>query len=450
MKALVMTALENLTASRDSVVGALGPDLDGARLAGKLSRRQLLSRLGIFSATLAAARAMAAKPSLPCCDKGAEQLLALGEYQKVLQALPSEADCPRLKDLHERYSRRPIQKKVVRANRGGHAANLAVFQTGKLGANHVDVFIHGMLADHEAWRYVAGELGEDHELWLLDLPGCGESEGHPAELESDAFTAGAMAERIGVVLERCLGDRAASGFPTPRLTLVAHSLGGAYALRLLSAPELRARFAAVRQQLDAVVLFAPCDVAVNCLPPSFMPLLSLTPVKVTVGHALGVVDDKIKALTRKKYFLPECATREEAERFCQMLTVPTHLRGAQAMLRGAVPWKIKENRPDWPAITALEADYANVDVPCLISWGEWDETLSETMGHKIRDHVPGARLVEITGAGHSLSSEQPLACAHIIRTAQAAVSAGRFTALPAVCRYGEGPFDGAAILARNN
>ncbi len=102
MKALVMTALENLTASRDSVVGALGPDLDGARLAGKLSRRQLLSRLGIFSATRAAARAMAAKPSLPCCEKGAEQLLALGEYQKVLQALPSEADCPRLKDLHER------------------------------------------------------------------------------------------------------------------------------------------------------------------------------------------------------------------------------------------------------------------------------------------------------------------------------------------------------------
>jgi len=115
-----------------------------------------------------------------------------------------------------------------------------------------------------------------------------------------------------------------------------------------------------------------------------------------------------------------------------------------------VPWKTKENRPDWPAITLLEADYGNVDVPCLIAWGEWDETLTETMGHKIRDHVPGARLVEIIGSGHSVISEQPLACARIIRTGQAAVADGRFAALPPVCHYGGSPFDGAETLARNS
>jgi pimeloyl-ACP methyl ester carboxylesterase len=218
---------------------------------------------------------------------------------------------------------------------------------------------------------------------------------------------------------------------------------------LVSAPELRGRFAGVRRHLDALVLFAPCDVAVNCLPPSFLPLLSLTPVKVGVGHALGIVDEKVKAQTRKSYFLPECATREQAERFSRALTVPAHLRGAQAMVRGAVPWKMKANRPNWPAITALEAEYANVDVPCLIAWGEWDETLTETMGHKIRDHVPGARLVEITGSGHSVISERPLVCDHIIRTVQAAVAAGRFAALPPVCRYGRSPFDGVQTLARN-
>lgn len=413
------------------------------------SRRQLLARLTFFSATLAAAPALAAKPSPPRCERGAEQLLALGEYEKALNALPSEADCPTLKDLHERYSRRPIQKKLVPATRGDYTARLAVFRTGKVGADRVAVLIHGILADHQTWWYIAGALGEEHELWLLDLPGCGESEGHPAHLEPDAFTPEAVAERIGLVLEQCLAERVASGLPAPRLTLVAHSLGGMYALRLLSAPGLRDRFAGVRQHLDALVLFAPCDVAVNCLPPSFTPLLSLTPVKVGVGRALGVVDDKVKALTRKSYFLPECATREQADRFSQALSVTTHLRGAQAMLRSAVPWKIKENRPDWLAITALEADYTRVDVPCLIAWGEWDETLSETMGHKIRDHVPGARLVEITGAGHSVISEQPLACAHIIRTGQAAVSAGRFAALPTVCRYGRSPFDGAPTLARD-
>ena len=420
------------------------PALDSSLGARSFSRRQLLARLGVFSATLAATSAIAAKPSRPHCEKGAEQLLALGEYEKALYALPREADCNILKDLHERYSRRPIHKKLVRATRGGHTANLAVFRTGKVGSDRVAVLIHGVLADHRTWWYVAGALGEDQELWLLDLPGCGDSSGHPADLEPDAFTPGAVAERIGLVLEQCLADRVAVGLPAPRLTLVAHSLGGMYSLRLLSSPELRDRFAGVRRHLETLVLFAPCDVAVNCLPPSFVPLLSLTPVTVGVGRALGVVDDKIKALTRKSYFLPECATREQAERFSQALIVPTHLRGAQAMLRGAVPWKIKENRPDWPAITVLEADYAEVDVPCLIAWGEWDETLSETMGHKIRDHVPGARLVEITGSGHSVISEQPLACADIIRTGQAAVSAGRFAALPRVCHYGRSPFDAIA------
>jgi len=425
------------------------PAPETAPSATTFSRRRLLARLGFFTATLAAAPAMAAKPPLPHGAKGAEQLMALAEYEKALNALPREADCPLLKDLHERYSRRPIHKKVVPTTRNGRAANIAVFQTGKVGADRVAVLVHGILADHETWRYVAGALGHDQELWMLDLPGCGESDGHPARLEPDAFTPVALAERVGHVLEQCLAERAARGLSAPRLTLVGHSLGGAYSLRLLSAPKLRDRFAGVRRQLDALVLFAPCDVVVNFLPPSFLPLLSLTPVKAGVGRALGVVDDKVKALTRKSYFLPECATREQAEGFSRALTVPVHLRSAQAMLRGAVPWKLKENRPDWPAITALEADYANVDVPCLIAWGEWDETLSEAMGHKIRDHVPGARLVEITGSGHSVISERPLACAHIIRTAQVAVADGRFAALPPVCRYGTRPFDGAETLAPN-
>jgi pimeloyl-ACP methyl ester carboxylesterase len=421
------------------------------------SRRRLLARLGLLTATIAAAPALAAQPPRPRCDKGAEQLMALREYEKALAALPSEADSPVLKDLHERYSKLRIQKKMIPATRldpvtrARHTVNMAVFQTGKVGADRIAVLIHGCLADHETWRYIAATLGEDHELWMLDLPGCGESDGHPDHLESDAFTPAALAERVGIVLEQCLkqclADRAALCRPAPRLTLVGHSLGGTISLRLLSTPELRNRFAGVRQHLDALVLFAPCDVAVNCLPPSFLPLLSLTPVKVGVGRALGVVDDKVKALTRKSYFLPECATREQAEHFMGALAKPAHLRSNQAMVRGAVPWKMKENRPDWPAIVRLETNYTNVDVPCLIAWGKWDETLTETMGHKIRDYVPGARLVEITHAGHSVMSEQPLACAHIIRTGQAEVEGGRFAALPSVCSYGTKPFDGPFTVA---
>jgi pimeloyl-ACP methyl ester carboxylesterase len=376
-------------------------------------------------------------------------MLALGEYENALNALPREADCPTLKELHERYSRRPMVKRIIPATRAGRTVNVALFQTGKIGAERLVVFVHGALSDHQTWQYIAGELGDDCELWLLDLPGCGDSDGHPAQLEPDAFTPIGMAERVGIVLMQCVAERAALGRPAPHLTLVGHSLGGMYVLRLLSSPELRERFAEARRHLDALVLFAPCDVAVNHLPPSFMPLLSLTPIKVGVGSLLGVTDDKVKAQTRKNFFLPECATRERAENLGRALTVPLHLRSAQSMVRGAVPWTLKENRPDWPAISALEADYENVDVPCLIAWGEWDETLSETMGHKIRDHVPGARLVEVSGSGHSVISEQPLACADIIRTGQAAAADKRFAELPPVCRYGKYPFDQVQLLAGN-
>jgi len=41
------------------------------------------------------------------------------------------------------------------------------------------------------------------------------------------------------------------------------------------------------------------------------------------------------------------------------------------------------------------------------------------------------------------------ACAHIIRTGQAATADGRFAARPPVCRYGTPPFDGAETLAPN-
>ncbi len=200
------------------------------------NRRRLLGGLGFCAAALAAAPALATQLPLPRCGKGAEQLLALGEYEKAFNALPSEADCPELRDLRDRFLSRPIQKKLVPAARAGHTVDVAVFQAGKVGAHRVVLFVHGVLAEHGTWSYVGGAFGDDHELWLVDPPGCGESDGHPAHLESDAFTPTALAEGVGLVLERCLVERAAAGQPAPRFTLVGHSLGGILAAALQAMP----------------------------------------------------------------------------------------------------------------------------------------------------------------------------------------------------------------------
>src|SRR5258705_3300430 len=38
------------------------------------------------------------------------------------------------------------------------------------------VLIHGVFADHDAWRFVAGDLRRDFRLLLVDLPGCGHAD----------------------------------------------------------------------------------------------------------------------------------------------------------------------------------------------------------------------------------------------------------------------------------
>jgi pimeloyl-ACP methyl ester carboxylesterase len=62
----------------------------------------------------------------------------------------------------------------------------------------------------------------------------------------------------------------------------------------------------------------------------------------------------------------------------------------------------------------LAAHYDHIDVPSLIVWGEWDETLPASMGHKLKDEIPGARLVKLSGCGHALPTEKPLETAALI------------------------------------
>ncbi len=84
------------------------------------------------------------------------------------------------------------------------------------------VFIHGVLSDHLAWKYVAAELSTDYEIWLVDLPGCGASDApRPAAIEPDGYSPTAMGERVLQAMRQCL--RATD--PRRQVTLVGHSLG---------------------------------------------------------------------------------------------------------------------------------------------------------------------------------------------------------------------------------
>jgi pimeloyl-ACP methyl ester carboxylesterase len=267
------------------------------------------------------------------------------------------------------------------------------------------------------WEYVTAALAADYEIWLVDLPGCGESDApKPSALEPDGYSPTAMGDRVWQALRQCLA--AEGGAPPRQITLVGHSLGGTVVIRMLSAPELQSRYAPEQQRVDRAVLFAPCDQAINAVPPSFLKLLGLKGWMVTVGDVLGVFDAKVRDLTKRNFQNPEFATIERQERFAHALSHSEHLEAARAILRQFTPFDPKTLRPIWPKIDRLVADYKNIRIPVLIVHGTWDETLTSDMGHALKDHIPGAMLVEVPGRSHSLPTEDPIKCSALIERFQ--------------------------------
>ena len=343
-------------------------------------------------------------------EKGAQGLMEFPEPPK----LPSERETDWLLKLSEAWRAHPATCSRVDTIRGGHQVEIAIHCVGKPSQRPLLVFVHGILADYRTWRLVAGQLADDYEIWLVDLPGCGDSDApDPGSTEADGYSASAMAERILQALEKSLAMR--PDLAQRRIILVGHSLGGMTCLRMLSDPNLRLRHGALHSQIDGAVLMSTCNFEVNSVPAFFVPLLGLTGFKVSAAKFLGLFEPAVRDLVQRRFFVPECATAEQAELFAHMLADRHHRRATQAMLLQTVPFDPRSERPRWPAMCRMAQDCATITNRVLVVWGEWDEALPSSMGHALKDTIPGAKLVVIPGRGHSLTVEEPIRCAALVR-----------------------------------
>jgi len=249
----------------------------------------------------------------------------------------------------------------------------------------------------------------------VDLPGCGASDKpSPSSLPADGYSPTALADRVLQAIAACLPiQEPVNDFRD--VLLVGHSLGGTIILRAFDEPELRARHAGTLRRISSLALLAPSDVAINAEIPVFRSIVELKGWQVAIGGPLGLVGRATRQATRNGYHVPERGTREAALELKTILTQADTRHAVQAMLSEAVPWHKAEHRPDWQGIQQLVGLYDNIDVPCLIVWGEWDETLPDAMGHKLKDAIPGAQLVELAGCGHALPTERPLEVAGLLR-----------------------------------
>ena len=367
--------------------------------------------------------------------KGGEQILVINQHEWLYSKLPSENDIPEFRELIAKGEALPKTTILHPTYRpGSKPVRIAIHEVGPGTNSHVYVLIHGMLASYKTWRYLAGALPGDSDVWLVDLPGHGESDKpSPASLGPGGYAPGAVAERILQALEQQLAARSSA----PRMTFIAHSLGGLMVIRMLSCPELRRRHLSCLAQVDEAVLFAPCDVAVGVQIGQLLTIAGLSSTTLSIGDALGVVHEKVARATKDGCYRDGYATRESADLLFQAFTTPAILAASQAMIKGAVPgWETKR-RPDWVQIRPLVCNYTNITVPCLIVWGECDETLPEWMGYKLRDHIPGAQLRELPECMHSAHLEYPKMCVDLISAFRAerralAATGGRTAASPGI------------------
>jgi pimeloyl-ACP methyl ester carboxylesterase len=340
-------------------------------------------------------------------------LLALvsGCTAGTFERLPRDRDLPEQGLLVQAAQRIPSH--LVRVSVDGPAGQpvrLACHETPGPRDGRVVVLLHGILSDSRMWRYVRGDLGRDYDLWAVDLMGCGQSDSpDPDHLPPNSYGPASLARGVLQALRQRLADEPA---PT-RITLVGHSLGGMIALRMYADDELRRQFADVLERVDGLVLFTPVDVDIPPSHQTFDEVAQAGDWMILLADITGALKERCAAAILAGVGDPALATREEAQRVWEILRDRKRRRAAQAMILQAVPHC--GGRPDRQAIARVVAGYANIPVPCLIAWGEWDDLFPLSMGYKLACEVPAACLRIVPRSMHCVPVEHPLLAAGLIR-----------------------------------
>ena len=350
-----------------------------------------------------------------CASIGAF-LLALGlssACRNTEMLLRPEVEIPELRALAKSAKKQKRQVVMVESDATADAPlDIAVHPYGAEQQDRVLVMIHGVLTDHRVWTYVIGAFDGDPEIWAIDLPGCGDSDKpNPLQAKSkDVYSTTWMAKHVMSTLQKLLEGRKSK----PQLTIVAHSLGGAVALRMLGAPEIAREYPEVLERIDGAVLMSPLEFGSTQISPAFETLANVKDLQVAAGTIAGVVKEAAAQAIYGSSIDPDRVPREEFERTYEILIDGPRRHAMQSMLRHAIP-RNDDGTVDREAVDRLQADYGKIQVPCLLLWGERDDSLPSDSGYVLERHIDVARQRRFIDTMHSLQIEQPELCVNQIR-----------------------------------
>jgi pimeloyl-ACP methyl ester carboxylesterase len=251
--------------------------------------------------------------------------------------------------------------------------DLQVREDGPAGGRDV-VLLHGFACSIGWWDRMVPALARDHHVIRVDLLGHGGSE-KPKQgygMESQARLVAAALDRLGV----------------RRAAVVGHSMGGSVATALVEErPAL----------VDSLVIVdSPSKSGDAELPLTarlgFVPVLGQA-IKRAVPDAM--VRDGLESAFAKGFDVPD----EFVEDFHDMTytSYDDSHRGSD----------------DYSDEQGLAERLADESVPLLVIFGSEDDLVDPKSAQGYRS-VPGARIVELEGVGHSPHVERPAATARLI------------------------------------
>lgn len=235
------------------------------------------------------------------------------------------------------------------------------------------IFLHGFAAGSYSWRCWTPLL-ESREYYLVDLLGHGRA---PAPSDG-AYTPMSQADLvIRFIQERDLRN----------VCLVGHSMGGGIAL--LAALKLLEK---EPTRLTRLVL-----VAGAAFRQTIPPFIRLARLGWLSRAAMALVPKRrlIRTVLRTVVHDARSVTDAQVEAYAGPFFSATHRRAFIKTAQQLVPDDLDDHTAQFPKI----------DVPTLLLWGEHDHVVPVSIGQKLLEVIPDARLELIPECGHLPAEE---------------------------------------------
>ena len=241
------------------------------------------------------------------------------------------------------------------------------------------VLLHGQPGSHRDWRRVTKRLARTHRVIAVDRPGYGDAaRERPGGFADNADDLARLLDEHGI-------DQA---------TVVGHSWGGGAALSFAQ------RYP---QRVAALVLVAAAGTTE-----------ALTPGDAVLGAPV------LGPLLALGFFRYASRLARLVPRLTGSRLSPAHAAEVrESMRRSSRTWRsfVTEQRAMLREAPEVSSHLGDVTAPTTVVYGDRDRVVPPSVGERLAEALPNARVHRVEGAGHLLPIEHPDALAEAIRRA---------------------------------